>query len=263
MTSHDVVSRLRRLLKFKTIGHAGTLDPDATGLLIICLGKATKVSSLIAEGDKSYRIGFRLGIETDTYDSTGKVVAERPVDVNEARLKAVAEMFLGEKKQRPPIYSAVKVQGKKLYEYARRGEKVEIPERSVRIHSITLIWYENGEGEMEVTCSKGTYVRSLIHDIGQHLGAGAVTTSIERMECGLLRSVDAVSLSAIESAVDPRALVHDRLMTVAAAFGNKLLTLKESSQISKRTLRRANQLILEGRYEKFRPENEDKEKENV
>ncbi|HLG18355.1 MAG TPA: tRNA pseudouridine(55) synthase TruB, partial [Bdellovibrionota bacterium] len=157
ITSHDVVSRLRRAFNMQRIGHAGTLDPDATGLLILCLGKATKLSMTLSEKDKTYRVGFLLGKETDTYDSVGQVLAERPVNATREAVESVLQGFVGTQVQRPPIYSAVKVKGRKLYEYARAGKPVEIPTRHVTIHSIQLLRLEGAEGEIEVACSKGTY----------------------------------------------------------------------------------------------------------
>jgi tRNA pseudouridine55 synthase len=194
MTSHDVVACLRRILNTKRIGHTGTLDPDATGLLLICVGKATKASAALSDVDKTYDVGFRLGVETDTYDSVGKVVATLEVNVSEEALKETIRGFEGEQEQQVPMFSAVKVNGRKLYEYARKGIEVTAPKRQVKIHSITLRSFNSPDGEMEVSCSKGTYVRSLIHDIGRKLKTGAITTEIRRVRCGTALVSDAVSL---------------------------------------------------------------------
>ncbi|MFH1016881.1 MAG: tRNA pseudouridine(55) synthase TruB [Pseudomonadota bacterium] len=201
MTSHDVVSRLRRILKIKRIGHTGTLDPDATGLLVICVGKATKSSATLSDVDKTYRVGFRLGVETDTYDETGDVVARNDdVSVSEGKLQETIRGFVGEQEQQVPLFSAVKVNGRKLYEYARKGIEVTPPTRQVKIHSIDLLSFASPNGEMEVSCSKGTYVRSLIHDMGKKLGTGAITTEIRRVQCGSVRVSEAVSLEEVMKA---------------------------------------------------------------
>ncbi len=194
MTSHDVVNRLRRILKIKRIGHTGTLDPDATGLLVLCVGKATKASAALSDVDKTYRVGFLLGVETDTYDSAGKIVARKEVSVSKDELQKVIDGFVGEQEQQVPMFSAVKVNGRKLYEYARRGIEITPPIRKVKIHSIDLNSYSSPEGELEVSCSKGTYVRALVHDIGKKLGTGAITTEIRRMRCGSVQVSQAVSL---------------------------------------------------------------------
>lgn len=235
LTSHDVINLLRRRLGIERIGHSGTLDPDATGLLILLLGKATKVSQLLMGGDKSYDVAFRLGLETDTYDSTGKVVARRDVSVTRADLERALAPFIGEIEQRPPAYSAVKVKGKKLYEYARKSQEVEAPLRKVRIDAIRLVAFEGVDGRLSLACSKGTYVRSLVHDLGRELGCGAVTTEIRRTASGVARLEDAVPLARIDEAPDPVAVAREHLKPIASML-TEVPHLRVSPRIAPRIL---------------------------
>lgn len=218
MTSHDVISSLRRALQMKRIGHAGTLDPDATGLLTVCLGKATKVSALLAQSDKTYLVKFTLGVETNTYDSTGEIVAERPVNVDRVMLTQAIKGFLGSQQQKPPRFSAVKIAGKRLYEYAREGEEVELPVRNITIYSIRVLSFEGKEGELEVVCSKGTYVRSLVHDLGQALQTGGMTTAIRRTESGALRLEKALPLQKFLEAESAVKLAETVILPISAAL---------------------------------------------
>ena len=174
-TSHDVVAKLRGILKQKKIGHTGTLDPEAVGVLPVCLGKGTKVCDLLTDKDKVYETVMRLGVATDTQDMTGRVLKESPVEVSKEALEAVLEQFRGDYSQIPPMYSALKVQGKKLYELAREGQVIERKPRQVKILDLELLEFE-ADGihvHMRVHCSKGTYIRTLCHDIGQKLECGA------------------------------------------------------------------------------------------
>jgi tRNA pseudouridine55 synthase len=238
ITSHDVVDRLRDITKLERIGHAGTLDPDATGLLVMCIGPATKISSLLMDGDKSYEVEFRLGIETDTFDSTGKVVAERPVSVTANQLNEVLRDFVGIQMQKPPSYSAVKVKGRKLYEYARKGIEAEVPSREITIYSIELRSFQAPSGSVWIDCSKGTYVRALIHDLGQCLGSGAITTAIRRVRSGYLDLSDAVTLEEIELAPDPAEMVRSRLLPITKALSG-LPTLRVCECVAPRVLQGA------------------------
>jgi tRNA pseudouridine55 synthase len=238
LTSHDVVSRLRRLLDLKRIGHTGTLDPDATGLLVICLGQATRISSLLMGHDKTYEVEFRLGVVTDTYDSTGRILSERPVDVTENQLREILRDFVGVRMQRPPQYSAVKVGGKKLYEYAREGVEVEVPPREITIYSIELESFNSPDGKMRVDCSKGTYIRSLVHDVGERLGSGAVTTSIRRLRSGYLDVADALKLEAIGDSDDPKKEIKAHLLPIAKVLSG-LPTIRVSGPAIPRILQGA------------------------
>jgi tRNA pseudouridine55 synthase len=180
-TSFDVIAIMRRLLGTKKIGHSGTLDPMAEGVLPVFAGAATKAVDFTPETDKEYRAEFRLGIITDTQDITGRILDERTnCYVPRPRIEKSIKRFIGEIEQLPPMYSAVKVNGKRLYNLARKGVEVERETRKVTIHSIELEEYGSSEGIIKVSCSKGTYIRTLIHDLGQELGFGATMTALQR-----------------------------------------------------------------------------------
>lgn len=184
MTSHDVVSFMRKVLNMKKIGHTGTLDPEAAGVLPICIGKATKVAQYLTDKRKRYRASIKFGTVTDTCDTYGKIIQEAgPVNIDPARLAEVLKDFEGIISQRPPIYSALKVNGKKLYEYAREGKEVQIEERPVEIYEIKLLdMLSEDEAMIDVLCSKGTYIRTLCYDIGEALGCGAYMSQLVRLE---------------------------------------------------------------------------------
>ena len=183
-TSFDVVAKLRGILKTKKIGHTGTLDPMAEGVLPVCVGRATKLCGILTESDKYYRAEFKLGIETDTEDITGKVVNESDpkvlASVNESDIKDAVKHFVGEYDQIPPMYSAIKVDGKKLYEYARQGTEIERKPRRICIYEINDLLIEKDKICFTVHCSKGTYIRSLVRDIGRRLGCYATLTALKR-----------------------------------------------------------------------------------
>ena len=179
-TSQDVCAKLRGLFREKRIGHGGTLDPMATGVLPVFLGRATRAAQFSENSDKTYIAGIRLGIVTDTQDITGRVLSERGQSVTADDIAAVLPRFLGELEQIPPMYSAVKIGGKKLYELARKGREVERAPRRIAIRSIELAGSQNGDYLLTVTCSKGTYIRTLINDIGEALGCGASMSSLRR-----------------------------------------------------------------------------------
>lgn len=180
-TSHDVVSFLRKKLKVKKVGHAGTLDPEATGLLILLIGQATKESNRFLNSAKSYEVKCRLGITTDTDDAAGKVLKTGSVGgLKTAEIKNVINSFCGEIKQVVPRYSAIKLKGKKLYELARQGKVVELPERKVTIYSIRIKNISLPDIDFAVDCSKGTYIRSLCRDIGEKLGCGGCVWKLRR-----------------------------------------------------------------------------------
>lgn len=183
-TSHDMIYRMRRLLGIKKIGHTGTLDPMAEGVLPICIGKGTKASGMLTDSDKAYRATMVLGMTTDTQDADGEVLSECGVDVSDAQLSQVLDRYLGEIEQVPPMYSAVKLNGKKLYELARRGETVERPVRKVRIDEIRLLERDGDLVTLEIYCSKGTYIRTLCADIGDDLGCGAYVNRLVRIKSG-------------------------------------------------------------------------------
>ena len=180
-TSMDVCSKLRRLLDERRIGHAGTLDPMATGVLPVFVGQATRAVSFAETGDKEYVAGLHLGCVTNTQDTSGDVLEQRPVHVTRQELEALLPRFTGEVMQVPPMYSAIKINGQKLYQLARQGKEVERPARPVTIHELEVLGQdESGNWLLRILCSKGTYVRTLCHDMGQALGCGGCMSSLRR-----------------------------------------------------------------------------------
>lgn len=184
-TSFDVVAVVRRKFGTKKVGHGGTLDPMATGVLPVFIGSATKAVDLLPDSGKSYRAGFRLGLTSDTLDIWGELSEEKPVNIEKERLEAVLERFRGEIEQTPPMYSALKVGGRKLCDLARQGIEVERKSRKITISRLDLLDFDGKNGKIEVDCSTGTYIRSLVDDIGKALGTGAVMTELRRTRaCG-------------------------------------------------------------------------------
>lgn len=202
-TSHDVVAVLRKVVGQKKIGHTGTLDPDATGVLPVCLGRATKVCELLTDHDKTYEALLLLGKTTDTQDISGEVLEERdPGDLTEEEVRSCIESFIGEYDQIPPMYSALKVNGKKLYELAREGKTVERKSRKVQIHGIRILEMNLPHVRMEVDCSKGTYIRTLCHDIGEKLQVGGCMEELERTKVGCFLKEDAVTLDEVRQKME-------------------------------------------------------------
>lgn len=202
MTSFDVVAWLRRITGVKKIGHAGTLDPAACGLLPVCIGKAAKTTAWFSEFNKSYRVEMVLGISTDTYDNEGNILSENPVKLDNSFIESVINEFTGEIEQVPPMYSAVKVKGKRLYELARKGIEIERKTRKITIYDIDILDIKN-EGSypivrFDVKCSKGTYIRSLCNDIGLKLGCSAHMSFLTRTGVGPFSLADAVTLEEVE-----------------------------------------------------------------
>ncbi|HHV12908.1 MAG TPA: tRNA pseudouridine(55) synthase TruB [Clostridiales bacterium] len=207
-TSHDVVAKMRGILKMKKIGHTGTLDPDAVGVLPVCMGKGTKLVDMITDTDKTYEAVLKLGITTDTQDMTGTVLKEAPVTAGYGQIEAVVKGYIGEYMQLPPMYSAIKVDGKRLYELARQGKEIERERRRVVIRDIRILGYSGAEHEvtMSVDCSKGTYIRTLLHDIGEALGCGGTMKSLVRTAVGQFKLENALRLSEIEALAREEAL---------------------------------------------------------
>ena len=197
-TSHDVVAKLRGIMRQKKIGHTGTLDPDACGVLPVCLGHATKVCELLTDKRKTYEAVLLLGRETDTQDVSGQTLQEKEVNVTREEVEKALCNFRGEIYQLPPMYSAIKKDGVRLYELARQGIEIEREKRLVNISSLLLTNAEDKEYEIEVHCSKGTYIRSLISDIGEALGTGAVMTSLRRIYANGVSIDKCYTLSALE-----------------------------------------------------------------
>jgi len=202
-TSHDVVAWTRRVLREKRVGHAGTLDPMATGVLLVCAGQAPRVVEYLTAGEKVYRAEAQLGVTTDTYDADGEVTATAPVPLlTAADLHSTLAGFVGEIQQRPPAFSAIKQDGEPAYRKARRGEVVELPARPVTIHGIELLDWDPTSTKLtiDVTCGPGTYIRSLTHDLGQALGCGAVLTRLIRTRSSQFSIENAVGLDALADA---------------------------------------------------------------
>jgi tRNA pseudouridine55 synthase len=199
-TSHDVVARLRGKLRMKRIGHAGTLDPMATGLLVVLVGKATRLSQYLVSVDKEYEGSIELGKVTDSQDADGQVMETRPVPpLTEQELEAAVRGFVGDQYQTPPMYSAIKIDGVPLYKKARRGEEVEREPRFIRVMSWEVTRFGLPRFEFRLRCSKGTYVRTLAHDLGQKLGSGAYLASLRRTAVGSFRVAQALTLDQIEA----------------------------------------------------------------
>ena len=241
-TSHDVVAKLRGILHVKRIGHAGTLDPMATGVLPVFVGRATRAVEFAAEREKEYIAGLRLGVVTDTQDCTGTTLETHPVEVTRDQVEAILDRFRGDLQQIPPMYSAVKKNGRKLYELARRGVEVERQPRPVTIHQLELLdQVSPTDYTLRVLCSKGTYVRTLCHDMGQALGCGGTLFSLRRTRSAGFTLEDAVTLEDVAAAADPAAL----LLPVDAYFsGYPVLQLQTGAE--EKRIRNGNSLTLDG-----------------
>ena len=201
ITSFDVIRKLKKILKTKKIGHTGTLDPLATGVMLMCVGKATKLASDLEAKDKVYIADFDIGYATDTYDIEGKKIAENIIEVSKENLEQSIKKFIGNIKQVPPMYSAIKIDGNKLYHLARKGIEVERPERDVTIEYINLLDFKDNKAKIETKVSKGCYIRSLIYDIGQDLGTYATMTALQRKQVGDYSLETSYTLEQIEEMV--------------------------------------------------------------
>jgi tRNA pseudouridine55 synthase len=219
-TSHDVVARVRRILGERRVGHAGTLDPMATGVLLVCVGQATRVAEYLTASEKVYRAVARLGLTTDTYDRMGQITATAPVpNLNDGDIQNALGAFTGDIAQIPPAYSAVKQAGVASYRRARRGESVVLPARPVTIFAIRLLEWRSPDAVFEVECSPGTYVRSLVHDLGQALRCGAHLAELARLRSGRFKIEDAVTLEALADAA-AAGTVRDCLHPIEQALGH-------------------------------------------
>lgn len=196
ITSHDVVDVIRKIFPTVKVGHTGTLDPIATGVLPICIGKATKLSDVLTSETKKYKVKMLLGVETDTYDVTGKIVFASVVNKDEIYIKERIKRFVGKQEQVPPLYSAIRIDGRRAYSYAREGKKLELPAREIEIFSIEdiKVKLEKREVEFVVTCTKGTYIRSLVNDIGNKLGCGAIMIELTRLQTGNFKIEESIKL---------------------------------------------------------------------
>lgn len=228
-TSHDVVAKLRGVLHERRIGHSGTLDPLATGLLVVFVGRATRAVEFAEADSKEYLAGLRLGVSTDTQDITGNIVAESAALPDEAALREALGRFIGDVEQIPPMYSAIKIGGKKLYELARRGESVERAPRKITVSAIDIAGRDGDDYILNISCSKGTYVRTLCSDIGEALGCGACMSSLRRTRAGVFSVDDAHSLADIEAAVREGRL-SDIILPVDTLFASfPKLTVSQSA----------------------------------
>ena len=215
-TSQDCVSKLRGILGERRIGHAGTLDPLATGLLVVLVGRATRAASFAEAEEKEYIAAFRPGMVTDTQDITGNLLHESPVLPTEAQVKDALSGFVGEIEQLPPMYSAIKINGQKLYDIARRGGTVERQTRKITIHSLEHIGMREGDHLLKIRCSKGTYIRTLCHDLGEALGCGGCMAALRRTASGAFRVEDAARIGDIDRSFRERLLPIDSLFPTAA-----------------------------------------------
>lgn len=232
-TSHDVVAVLRKIAGQKKIGHTGTLDPDATGVLPVCLGRATKLCDLLTDRDKTYEAVLLLGKTTDTQDISGAILKEQPTDhLNEAEVTKVIESFKGTYDQIPPMYSALKVNGKKLYELAREGKTVERKSRKVTIYQIHIKKIQLPRVRMEVTCSKGTYIRTLCHDIGNLLGTGGCMEELTRTKVGRFELKDSLKLEEL-SDLAQNGRLEDALIPLDQMFSELQSVVPAEKYISK------------------------------
>ncbi len=206
-TSQDVAAKLRGVFHERRIGHGGTLDPMATGVLPIFIGRATRAVEFFESAEKEYVAGLRLGLQTNTQDTTGEVTAETPVTVTRSQVEAVLQQFLGKQQQIPPMYSAVKIGGKKLYELARQGKTVERKPRDIEILELELLEGESCDYSIRVRCSKGTYIRTLCHDIGRALGCGGCMSSLRRTEAGCYDLSQAITMEELLHHESPESLL--------------------------------------------------------
>ncbi len=234
ISSHDAVYAVRKVLPNTKVGHAGTLDPMASGVLLICLGHATRVTEYLQAHTKIYRARVRLGVETDTYDATGRVIAEKPIASTPKQIERAVRSFIGKLSQKPPAYSAIKQQGTPLYKLARRGVDVETAPRDVEIYAIESLAFELPDVEFTVRCSKGTYIRSIAHDLGEKLDCGAHLSALTRLASGeftLEQSLtldqlrDATARGVIATHLHPldRALTHFQAAILDPDTAKKLL----------------------------------------
>lgn len=227
-TSHDVVAKLRGICRQKKIGHTGTLDPEAVGVLPVCLGSGTKLCDMLTDKSKEYEAVLLLGQVTDTQDVTGTVLEEHEVTADEEQVVEAIRSFVGAYEQIPPMYSALKVNGKRLYELARAGKEVERKGRPVEIHNIEILSVSLPEITFRVACSKGTYIRTLCHDIGQKLGCGGTMKSLKRTRVGIFTIDGALKLSQLEE-LAAQGRLEEKVIPVEAMFTElPALTVKDA-----------------------------------
>lgn len=242
MTSHDVVFKARRLLKTKKIGHTGTLDPNAEGVLVLCVGRATRMAEFLTGQDKTYEAEIILGRATDTDDITGTCIDERTSSVTASELIAALKAFKGDLMQVPPMYSALKKDGRKLYEYARQGKILDLPPRPVKIHEIHVLDLTAlpHSATFRVSCSKGTYIRALCRDIGMHLGIPACMGNLKRIAQGEFRQEDTLTLGQIEQKLNKG--ISPAALLLPVDYGMDRIRSVHANERGKRFLRSGNKL---------------------
>lgn len=254
-TSSDVVAKLRGILRERRIGHSGTLDPLATGLLVVFIGRATRAVEFAENHDKRYIAGLRLGLSTDTQDISGNTLAVSDSHISREELESVLPMFMGDISQIPPMYSAIKINGQKLYDIARRGGEVERKPRNIRISNLEIIGRDESDYILDVSCSKGTYIRTLCNDIGDALGCGACMSSLRRIKAGEFSLDNAYTLQQVQEAAD-RGEAEKLLISVDRLFDN-LPSLRVSKSAEKK-LRNGNPVSSDAVDGEYRVYSEDK-----
>ncbi|MDD2521417.1 MAG: tRNA pseudouridine(55) synthase TruB [Anaerolineaceae bacterium] len=230
MTSHDVVQFIRKGTRINRAGHTGTLDPRASGVLVVLVGPAVRLSEYVSASDKRYQAVIKFGMTTSTYDTEGEITSRRPVDISYEELEEALTGFVGEFEQTPPAYSALKVKGKKAYELAREGKEVELEPRLIMVHSLELLDWDPPEAVVDIQCSSGTYVRSLASDLGEKLGAGATLVGLRRTKNGRFGLRDAVSLRRLEEAFE-NGDWYKYLIPAAEALGDWHTVVVDVAQI--------------------------------
>jgi len=249
ITSFDVIRKLKKILRTKKIGHTGTLDPLASGVMLVCVGKSTKLAQDLEAKDKVYIADFDIGYATDTYDTEGKKIAENHIEVSKENLIEATKKFLGSIKQVPPMYSAIKMDGKKLYDLARKGIEVERSERDVKIEYINILNFGENKAQIQTKVSKGCYIRSLIYDIGKDLGTYATMTELLRTAVGDYSLEQAYTLEEIENLITKNNF--EFLKTVEEIFNYpiyKLNSEKEFTLFKNGNTVKINEKIENGRY---------------
>ena len=224
-TSHDIVYKVKKMFNEK-VGHTGTLDPMAEGVLPILVGKGTLLSKYLINHNKKYIVELQLGIKTDTADSEGKIVEQKTINeekVSKENIEKVFQSFIGKQEQMPPMYSAIKVNGKKLYEYARKGQEVDIKPRQIEIYNINLIQYsiEKKQIKFEVFCGKGTYIRSLCEDIAQRFETVGYMKSLKRIQVGDFKIEDSITINQLEENIQDNNFIKDKIISIEKLFNEK------------------------------------------
>lgn len=241
MTSHDVVNTVRRLARTRRVGHAGTLDPMATGVLVVLVGPATRLSRFAMHGNKRYRSVVRLGETTNTYDADGDITERSPVTADQAEIRTALAAFEGPIQQIPPMYAAIKVKGRKLYELARQGKEIEREPRTITIHDIDILDWQPPDLTLEIACSPGTYIRSLAHDLGQKLGCGGHIKELRRVTSGPFTIAQARPLAELEELYQDGNL-EEALLPPQAALSTMPVAVMTPEQ--ERALRYGQQIDL-------------------